>query len=93
MKEISNKIVALAGTLLLGVAAWVLTTTLQIQQDIVEVKVKVENVVETLDKVYAVDCPYCVHASHSSISDHPLLSPTIKHSHRHIGDEIININE
>ena len=62
-----DKIVYLAGTLLMGVAAWVLTTTLQIQQDIVEVKVKVENVIDTLDKVYAEECPYCVHSAHSSI--------------------------
>lgn len=88
-----DKIVYLAGTLLMGVAAWVLTTTLQIQQDIVEVKVKVENVIDTLDKVYAEECPYCVHSAHSSISEHPLLAPTIKHSHRHIGDEIVKSNE
>lgn len=88
-----DKIVYLAGTLLMGVAAWVLTTTLQIQQDIVEVKVKVENVINTLDKVYAEDCPYCVHSAHSSISEHPLLAPTIKHSHRHIGDEIVKSND
>lgn len=88
-----DKIVYLAGTLLMGVAAWVLTTTLQIQQDIVEVKVKVENVIDTLDKVYAEECPYCVHSAHSSISEHPLLAPTIKHSHRHIGDEIVKSND
>ena len=88
-----DKIVYLAGTLLMGVAAWVLTTTLQIQQDIVEVKVKVENVINTLDKVYAEECPYCVHSAHSSISEHPLLAPTIKHSHRHIGDQIVKSND
>ena len=88
-----DKIVYLAGTLLMGVAAWVLTTTLQIQQDIVEVKVKVENVIDTLDKVYAEECPYCVHSAHSSISEHPLLAPTIKHSHRHIGDQIVKSND
>ena len=88
-----DKIVYLAGTLLLGVSAWVLTTTLQIEQDIVEVKVRVENVIETLDKVYSQDCPYCVHSAHSAIPQHPLLGPTIKHSHRHIGDEIVKSNE
>ena len=88
-----KKIVGLAGTLLLGVAAWVLNTTLQIEKDIVEVQAKLENIVETLDKVYAQDCPYCVHASHSSIAEHPLLAPTIKQAHKHVGKEIIKINE
>ena len=88
-----KKIVGLAGTLLLGVAAWVLTTTLQIEKDIVEAKVKLENIVDTLDKVYAQDCPYCIHSAHSSISEHPLLAPTINHSHRHIGDEIVKTKE
>ena len=45
-----------------------------------------------MDKVYAEECPYCVHSAHSSIAEHPLLAPTIKHSHRHIGDEIVNTN-
>ena len=86
MKELSNKIVALAGTLLLGVAGWLVTSVYNIQVDTQIIKEKIE-------KVYADNCPYCVHAAHSSIAEHPLLSPTIKHSHRHIGDEIVIVNE
>ena len=81
-----KKIVALAGTLLLGVAGWLITTTYQIQVDTAIIK-------EKLDKVYAEECPYCVHASHSSIGEHPLLAPTIKHAHQHVGQEIIKVNE
>jgi len=88
-----DKIVYLAGSLLIGVCAWVLTTTLQIEKDIVEVKVKIESAVEKIDKTYSEACPYCNHANHSGIQEHPLLAPTIKHSHRHIGDEIVIINE
>jgi len=86
MKEVSNKIVALAGTLLLGVAGWLVTSVYSIQVDTTIIK-------EKMDKVFAEDCPYCVHAAHSSISEHPLLAPTIKHSHRHVGEEIIKVNE
>lgn len=93
MKDLNNKIVAIAGTLLLGVAGWVLSTTLSIQQEIIEIRIKTENIESTIDKVYAENCPYCVHAAHSGIQEHPLLSPTIKHSHRHIGDTIVKINE
>ena len=39
-----------------------------------------------LDKVYASDCPYCVHALHSSMSEHPFLAPTIKKAHKHLED-------
>ena len=86
MEKISNKIVALSGTLLLGVAGWLVTSVYSIQVDTQIIKEKIE-------KVYADNCPYCVHAAHSSIAEHPLLAPTIKHSHRHIGDEIILVNE
>ena len=86
MKDLQNKIVGLAGTLLLGVAGWLVSSVYSIQVDTQIIKEKIE-------KVYADDCPYCVHAAHSSIAEHPLLSPTIKHSHRHIGDQIINSNE
>lgn len=81
-----DKIVYLAGTLLLGVSAWLISTTYQIQVDTQLIK-------EKLDRVYEEDCPYCIHSAHSSIGAHPLLAPTIKHSHRHIGDEIIIVNE
>jgi len=80
-KELSNKVVSLAGVLLLGVAGWLISTTYQIQIDTTLIK-------EKMDKVYAEECPYCVHSAHSSIAEHPLLSPTIKHSHQHIGDQI-----
>ena len=86
MEKISNKIVALSGTLLLGVAGWLVTSVYSIQVDTQIIKEKIET-------VYADNCPYCVHAAHSSIAEHPLLAPTIKHSHRHIGDEIILVNE
>ena len=85
MKEISNKIVALAGTLLLGVAGWLVTSVYSIQVDTQIIKEKIE-------KVYADNCPYCVHAAHSSIAEHPLLAPTIKHAHQHVGEEIVKIN-
>jgi len=86
MKELNNKIVALSGTLLLGVAGWLISTVYTIQVDTQIIK-------EKLDKVFEDDCPYCIHAAHSSISSHPLLSPTIKHSHQHVGGEIIKTNE
>lgn len=86
MEKINKKIVALAGTLLLGVAGWLVTSVYVIQVDTAIIKDKIE-------QVYADNCPYCVHAAHSSIADHPLLSPTIKHSHRHIGDEIVKTND
>jgi len=86
MEKINNKIVALSGTLLLGVAGWLVTSVYSIQIDTQIIKEKIE-------KVYADNCPYCVHAAHSSIAEHPLLAPTIKHSHRHIGNEIILVNE
>lgn len=86
MEKINNKIVALSGTLLLGFAGWLVTSVYSIQVDTQIIKEKIE-------KVYADNCPYCVHAAHSSIAEHPLLAPTIKHSHRHIGDEIILVNE
>jgi hypothetical protein len=86
MEKINNKIVVLSGTLLLGVAGWLVTSVYSIQVDTQIIKEKIE-------KVYADNCPYCVHAAHSSIAEHPLLAPTIKHSHRHIGDEIILVND
>ena len=89
MKLDAKVITGLSGSLILGICAWVLNTTLQIKEDIVEVKIKTQSVSETLDKVYEENCPYCVHAAHSSMSEHPLLAPTIKRSHRHVGDEII----
>jgi hypothetical protein len=81
-----KKIVGLAGTLLLGVAGWLISTVYTISIDVTLVK-------EKLNKVYADECPYCVHSAHSSISEHPLLAPTIKHSHRHVGDQIIKTND
>lgn len=86
MKQLENKIVALAGTLLLGVSGWLITSVYSIQVDTQIIKEKIE-------KVYAENCPYCVHAAHSSIGEHPLLAPTIKHSHIHVGDEILKTNE
>ena len=91
---LDNKTVtALAGTLLLGVCAWILNTTMDVQKDIVEIKIQSESLRETMSKVYEENCPYCVHAAHSSISEHPLLGPTMKHSHRHIGSEVVIVNE
>lgn len=86
MEKISNKIVALSGTLLLGVAGWLVTSVYSIQVDTQIIKEKIE-------KVYADNCPYCVHAAHSSIAEHPLLAPTIKHAHQHVGEEIIKVND
>lgn len=83
MKE---KITYLAGALLFGVASWLVSTVYSISIDTAIIK-------EKLEKVYADDCPYCVHAAHSSIKDHPLLSPTIKHAHQHAGEEIIKTND
>ena len=83
MKE---KIIYLAGALLFGVASWLVGTVYSISVDTAIIK-------EKMDQVYAEDCPYCHHAAHSSISEHPLLSPTIKHAHQHIGNKIIKINE
>ena len=80
-----KKIVGLAGTLLLGVAGWLVTSVYTIQVDTQIIKEKIE-------KVYADNCPYCVHAAHSSIAEHPLLAPTIKHAHQHVGEEIVKIN-
>lgn len=85
MKQFENKIVALAGTLLLGVSGWLITSVYSIQVDTQIIKEKIE-------KVYAENCPYCVHAAHSSIGEHPLLAPTIKNSHIHVGDEILKTN-
>ena len=84
--NMDKKIVGLAGALLVGVAGWLITTTYQIQVDTAIIK-------EKMDQVFAEDCPYCVHSAHSSIQEHPLLAPTIKYGHRHIGDEIVLINE
>ena len=81
-----DKIVGLAGTLLLGVAGWLVTSVYSIQVDTQIIKEKIE-------KVYADNCPYCVHAAHSSIAEHPLLAPTIKHAHKHVGKEVVKIND
>ena len=51
-KELSNKVVSLAGVLLLGVAGWLISTTYQIQIDTTLIK-------EKMDKVYAAQNP-CV---------------------------------
>ena len=83
MKE---KIIYLAGALLFGVASWLVGTVYSISIDTAIIKEKIE-------KVYEENCPYCVHAAHSSISEHPLLSPTIKHAHQHVGKETIKIND
>ncbi len=82
MKE---KITYLAGALLFGVASWLVGAVYSISIDTAIIK-------EKLNKVYADNCPYCVHAAHSSIKEHPLLAPTIKHAHRHVGEEQIEIN-
>ena len=81
-----DKIVYLAGTLLLAVCGWLISTVYAIQVDTTIIK-------EKLDKVYADNCPYCVHAAHSSIAEHPLLAPTIKHAHKHVGKEVVKIND
>ena len=81
-----KKIVGLAGTLLLGVSGWLISTVYSVSIDVVLIR-------EKLDKVYAEECPYCVHSAHSSIAEHPLLAPTIKHTHQHVGEEIFKINE
>lgn len=92
--QISSKLITgLASTLLIGISGWLLTTTLEVQKDIVEVKLQNENIKETMNKVYEENCPYCVHAAHSSLSEHPILAPTMKRAHRHIGDQIILVNE
>jgi hypothetical protein len=83
MKE---KIIYLAGALLFGVASWLVGTVYSISIDTAIIKDKIE-------KVYEENCPYCIHAAHSSIAEHPLLSPTIKHSHQHVGEEIIKVND
>jgi hypothetical protein len=81
-----KKIVYLAGALLFGVASWMVSTIYTMSIDTAIIKDKIE-------RVYADDCPYCIHAAHSSISEHPLLSPTIKHAHQHVGKETIKVNE
>ena len=86
MEKFNKQILVLAGTLLLGVASWLIATVYAVSVDTAIIKDKIE-------KVYADDCPYCVHAAHSSIAEHPLLSPTIKHSHQHVGEEIVPIND
>ena len=82
MKE---KIIYLAGALLFGVASWLVGTVYSISIDTAIIK-------EKLEKVYQDDCPYCIHAAHSSIKEHPLLAPTIKHAHRHVGEGQIEVN-
>lgn len=86
MEKLDKKVVALAGSLLLGVSGWLIATVYSIQVDTAIIKEKIE-------KVYADDCPYCVHAAHSSIGEHPLLAPTIKNAHKHVGDEVIFLND
>jgi hypothetical protein len=92
--NIQNIITGVAGTLLLGVSGWLLNTTLELQKDIVEVKIQNQNIIETLDEVYAENCPYCVHAAHSGIKEHPYLAPAIKQAHKHSkSGEVIFIND
>lgn len=81
-----KKIVGLAGTLLLGVAGWLISSVYSMSIDVTLVR-------EKLDKVYAEECPYCVHSAHSSIAEHPLLAPTIKHAHQHVGKEVVKVND
>jgi len=81
-----DKITYLAGTLLLAVSGWLISTVYSIQVDTTLIK-------EKLDRVYVEDCPYCIHSAHSSIQTHPLLEPTIKNAHKHIGDIEVKINE
>ena len=81
-----DKITYLAGLLLLGVSGWLISTVYNIQVDTTIIKDK-------LNKVYKEDCPYCIHSAHSSIESHPLLRPTIKNAHRHIGEEAVLVNE
>ena len=83
MKE---KIIYLAGALLFGVSSWLIGTVYSISVDTAIIKDKIE-------KVYEENCPYCIHAAHSSIAEHPLLSPTIKHAHQHIGAENVKVND
>jgi len=84
--EMSKIITGLAGALLLGTAGYILTETLQISKDIEIVK-------EKLDSVYANDCPYCIHALHSSLTEHPLLAPTIRKAHKHVEGKAVYINQ
>ena len=51
MEKINNKIVALSGTLLLGVAGWLVTSVYSIQVDTQIIKEKIQ-------KVYEDNCPY-----------------------------------
>ena len=81
-----EKIVYLAGLLLLGVSGWLISTVYSIQIDTQLIK-------EKLDRVYVEDCPYCIHSAHSSIDVHPLLKPTIKNAHKHIGEETVKVND
>ena len=84
--NMSKIITGLAATLLLGTAGYILTTTLEISKDIEIVK-------EKLEKIYADDCPYCVHALHSSLTEHPLLAPTIRKAHKHVDGKAYYINQ
>ena len=81
-----DKITYLAGTLLLAVSGWLISTVYAIQVDTTLIK-------EKLNRVYVEDCPYCIHSAHSSIDVHPLLKPTIKHAHKHVGEETVTIND
>ncbi len=80
-----NKIIGVAGTVLLGLASWIATTVYQLS-------VSTEIIKDKMERVYQDDCPYCIHAAHRSIKEHPLLSPTIKHAHQHVGKNTISIN-
>lgn len=73
-----------AGVALLGVASWLVSTTNDTLQEVYSIKKDMEVLQETLDKIYVDDCPYCVHALHSSMTEHPLLAPTIHKAHTHI---------
>ena len=71
MKLDQKTITALAEPLL-GVCAWILNTTMEVQKDIIEIRIQSQSLRETMDKVYEENCPYRVHAAHSSLKQHPL---------------------
>jgi len=82
-----KKLVGLAGTIVLALSGWIASTVYQLSIDTAIIKNK-------LEKVYDENCPYCVHSAHSFIKDHPLLSPTIRHAHQHVGKrgDVIPVN-
>ena len=92
--KLDKIITAAAGALLLGVSGWLLNTTLAVQAELIEARKDLEVVKETMSKVYEDNCPYCVHAAHSSMKDHPILAPIIRNAHTHTqGGEVIFLNK